>query len=80
MEWLSQNWIWLALIGGMIWMHRRGGAMGGCCGHSMAHEGPGRESKAQSADAPRSSIKEEKGAQAAENSPSSGHRGRGECC
>ncbi len=21
MKWLSSNWIWLALIGGMLWMH-----------------------------------------------------------
>ena len=80
MEWLAQNWIWLALIGGMIWMNRRGGAMGGCCGHDMAHEGPAEKGKAQSADAPRSSIKEEKGAQAAEHGPSATHRGRGGCC
>ena len=31
MEWLSQNWIWLALGIGMVIKIRRGGA-GGCCG------------------------------------------------
>ena len=31
MEWLSQNWIWLAFAVGMVVMMRRGGA-GGCCG------------------------------------------------
>jgi hypothetical protein len=31
MEWLSQNWIWLAFAAAMIFMMRRGGA-GGCCG------------------------------------------------
>ena len=29
MEWLSQNWVWLALGIGAIFMMRRGG---GCCG------------------------------------------------
>jgi len=34
MEWLSQNWIWLAFAAAMIFMMRRGGAggAGGCCG------------------------------------------------
>jgi len=31
MEWLTQNWIWLAFAAVMIFMMRRGGA-GGCCG------------------------------------------------
>lgn len=31
MEWLSQNWVWLAFATGMLLMMRRGGA-GGCCG------------------------------------------------
>ncbi len=31
MEWLSQNWIWLAFAVGMVVMMRHGGA-GGCCG------------------------------------------------
>jgi len=31
MEWLSQNWIWLAFAAAMVLMMRRGGA-GGCCG------------------------------------------------
>jgi hypothetical protein len=29
MEWLSQNWIWLAFAAVLIFMMRRGG---GCCG------------------------------------------------
>jgi len=48
MEWLSQNWIWLALAIGAVWLFsrmRHGGAMGGCCG--MAHRGPQDASKAQ---------------------------------
>jgi hypothetical protein len=40
MEWLTQNWIWVALIGGMIAMHLfghrghggHGGHRGGCGG------------------------------------------------
>jgi len=31
MEWLSQNWIWLALAVGVVLMMRHGGH-GGCCG------------------------------------------------
>jgi hypothetical protein len=31
MEWLSQNWGWLAFAVAMLFMMRRGGA-GGCCG------------------------------------------------
>lgn len=33
MEWLSQNWIWLALIVGAFWLFSRGrhGGKGGCC-------------------------------------------------
>ncbi|OGA43292.1 MAG: hypothetical protein A3G25_12980 [Betaproteobacteria bacterium RIFCSPLOWO2_12_FULL_63_13] len=31
MEWLSQNWIWLAFAALVIYM-MRGGAAGGCCG------------------------------------------------
>jgi hypothetical protein len=31
MEWLSENWVWLAFAAGMLLMMRRGGA-GGCCG------------------------------------------------
>ena len=53
MEWLSQNWIWLALIAGVMMFlsrGRQGGLMGGCCG--MAHEGPAKDGKDRSADAP----------------------------
>ena len=46
MEWLTQNWIWLALAIGMIFMMRRGGA-GGCCGGHNVKEAP-----AKSADGP----------------------------
>jgi len=37
MEWLAQNWIWLAVAGIMVFMMvRRGGAGGGCCGSMHA--------------------------------------------
>jgi hypothetical protein len=32
MEWLSQNWIWLALGIGALFMMSRGARGGGCCG------------------------------------------------
>lgn len=41
MNWLSSNWIWLLLIGGMLWMHlgmHRG--HGGHGGHSMSQQPP----------------------------------------
>ena len=38
MQWLSQNWIWLALGIGMVLMMRRGGH-GGCCGGGGHDEG-----------------------------------------
>jgi hypothetical protein len=37
MEWLSQNWVWLAFAVAMVVMMRRGGA-GGCCGGHGAHD------------------------------------------
>ncbi len=83
MEWLSQNWIWLALIVGvMLMLSRRGhgGMMGGCCGgHDMAREGPAGEDKARSADAPPPAAKEATAGQAAERSPTSHKHGRGAC-
>jgi ATP-dependent Zn protease len=34
MGWLSANWIWILLIGAMLWMHlRHGGMHGGHGGH-----------------------------------------------
>jgi hypothetical protein len=46
MEWLSQNWIWLAFGVGMLLMMRRGGA-GGCCG-SM-HQAPDKRAETDGA-------------------------------
>lgn len=45
MEWLSQNWIWLALAIGVVFMMRRGGhgGHGGCCGGSEHGDGDKRE-------------------------------------
>jgi len=69
MEWLSQNWIWLVLIVGVMMMLSRkghGGMMGGCCGgHDMAHESPAKEAMA---------------AQDTERSLSTSKHGRGGCC
>ncbi len=43
MEWLTENWIFVALVGGMAAMHlvghRRGG--GGCCGGGGHGHGEG---------------------------------------
>jgi len=83
MEWLTQNWIWVALIVGVIWLlsrSRHGGMMGGCGTHGMAHEGPAGEGKDRTADAPRTPVTKEKAGQAAEGGASTHHRGRGGCC
>ena len=84
MQWLTQNWIWLVLIVGAIWLlnrGRHGGFMGGCSTHGMAHEGPAGETKGQASDtAARPSIKEENAAQAADRSASSHRHDRGGCC
>ena len=41
MEWITDNWVWLLLFGGMFGMHLFGhgrhGAGGGCCGGGHAH-------------------------------------------
>ena len=38
MDWLAQNWVWLAFAAGLVLMMRRGGA-GGCCGGHGSHGG-----------------------------------------
>lgn len=72
MEWLSQNWVWIVVAVGVVWLFARmrpgGGMMGGCGGHDMAHEGPAQDaSKKEVAD---------QGAKPAETT----HRHRGGCC
>lgn len=51
MDWLSANWLWLIVIGGMLWMHLgmhrgHGGGHGGHGGHDGDHHrtDPSRES------------------------------------
>ena len=80
MEWLSQNWIWLALIAGAVLLFSRGrryGAMAGC-GHEMAHEGPRPHEARKSAEAEDGKPPP----QAKEGAPGdqSAHRRRGGCC
>lgn len=41
MDWLSENWFWIAIAIFFIWMHR-GGHCGGHGGHE-GHEGHGRD-------------------------------------
>lgn len=83
MEWLSQNWIWLVLVVGVLWLLSRGGhggLLGGRGTHGMAHEGPADQGKAQSTDAAGPPTKEGKAGQAAERPASSHRHGRGGCC
>ncbi len=78
MDWLSQNWVWLALVVGMVWMHsrgmhsggRHGGSMGCCGGHDKAREGPAEKGEAQGADAPGSPVKEGRSEQRGERAAS----------
>jgi hypothetical protein len=45
MEWLLQNWVWIVVAVGGVWLFSRmsRGAMMGGCGHDMAHEGPAQD-------------------------------------
>lgn len=73
MNWLSNNWIWILLIGGMLWMHlgmhRSHGGHSGHGGHETnAHQPqPGHEDHDQGASA----------AETAEAGTGSSHRHRG---
>lgn len=82
MEWLSQNWVWLALFAGVIWLFSRGrhGAMGGCGMHGMAHEGPAGERKTEGTESSRFQGNEQPAGQAAEKPASTHRHGRGGCC
>jgi hypothetical protein len=77
MEWLSQNWIWLALLAGVVLLFSRGrhGAMGGC-GHAMAHDGPHESHKPAESEDSRSPRPAKEGAPGG----NSAHRHRGGCC
>jgi hypothetical protein len=71
MEWLLQNWLWIVVAIGGVWlfsrMSRGTGMMGGR-GHDMAHEGPPQDTAAKAAG--------DKDAKPA----SSSHRHSGGCC
>lgn len=41
MEWLTQNWIWLVVFAGIVWLffaRKTGAGMGGCCGGAAHHK------------------------------------------
>jgi len=83
MEWLTQNWIWLALFAGVIWLFSRGrlgGAMGGCGMHRMAHGGPAQGGKPLNADSLSAQVSAEASGQTTERSVSSHRHGGGGCC
>jgi len=82
MNWLSQNWIWVALAAvAVFWLlsrARHGGLMGGCGGHHMAHNGPTGHGKTVGAEKQSPLNKDPKAVKAA---PPSGHQHeRGGCC
>jgi len=84
MEWLSQSWIWVISIVGVVLLFsriRHGSLMGGCGMQGMAHEGPAGDARAGgSTDAAPTPTAQKKAPQAAEGTASSHHRGRGGCC
>lgn len=43
LRWLSANWIWVVVVGGMLWMHRGHGGHGGHGGHRAQGGTPPRE-------------------------------------
>jgi YHS domain-containing protein len=49
MEWLSQNWLWIALAVGGFFLFTRLGGMGGC---GMSHSGSRRRDQSGAANAP----------------------------
>lgn len=77
MDWLSQNWIWLAMISGVVLLFSRGrhGAMGGC-GHAMAHDGPHGAQKTGGTEDNTLPSQGKEGAQGGQPA----HRHRGGCC
>jgi len=82
MEWLSQNWIWVVVGIGLVWLlsrSRHGGLMGGCGAHGAGHGGAAGDAKAQGMDAPLPPVNEKAGS-AAERAASSHRHGRGGCC
>ena len=95
MDWLSQNWVWVLLAAGAIWMFARGrhGGMGmmggGCCGghgghgDHAGHEDHG-EHKALAMEAlppssPTGDATQQPAAQTASGQHQRQHRGHG-CC
>jgi len=76
-EWLSQNWSWIVLAAGVVWLFsrmRHGGAIGGCCG-GMAHEGPGEARKTQGPGVPGSPVNEAGDPKAQGAAPAQRHGG-----
>ena len=83
MGWFSQNWIWIALAIGALWLYsrgRHGGLLGGCSLHQTASDDPAGQSKAQGADTTPTPVEQGQDGRAAEPPASSHRHGRGGCC
>jgi hypothetical protein len=78
MEWLSQNWIWVVAIVGVVLLlsRARHGRFMGAGGHGMPHEG--HHESPGGVDMPGASSREAGAPQAKGAAPS--HRHRGGCC
>ncbi len=82
MEWLSQNWIWLALAVGVVVLFSRGrhGAMtGGCCGQHTAHDGPAGAGKSRGDDGSQTPAKVAEATATGTPVTSSHRQGQGGC-
>lgn len=83
MEWLSHNWNWLLLAGGVIWLlarGRHGGRMTGLVSHDKAHCGPAGDGATQRADTAHPPVKIETPDQAAARAAIERYRRHGGCC
>lgn len=79
MEWLSQNWMWLVLAGGVFWFLARGRAGGvmPCCGGHDAAKKPAAEARDPGTE-PMSSVAEDERRVPVESGTRS--RGHGGAC
>lgn len=53
MEWLTDNWLWILLGIGFVWLVSRGGGMG-CCGGGHTHGTPEERPKQEGQEKPAS--------------------------
>jgi hypothetical protein len=52
MEWLTENWLWILLGIGFVWLLSRGRAGMGCCGAGHVHGRPNESTKQEGQEKP----------------------------